>query len=150
MDGKKYAMAVGYFQKSYNLSAAVYGPAHLRTAFAMGSLALAHARTGKLEKARLMMDEVVALERASPDIAPAEMAWTLTNIAELSLQMREPKQAAAYYREAVLMWRRVSQSHPEETAAALQGYARALKAGHNPEARRVEKEAKTFLQTRSH
>jgi len=144
---KNHALAISYLQRAHDLSKEVFGPNHLRTVFAKGNLAVAYVQAGKLETAKKMWLEVLAAERSSVDIAPEEFARTLTNCGELSMMLHETKAAEGYFREAIPIWRGLPNQHRRDLGAALKGYARALKAGHDPEARRIEQEAKAFLET---
>lgn len=147
---KDYTAAASYLQKVYDLSREVYGPDHLKTIFAESNLALSFTRTGKLELARKMLNHVLETERNSPDVSPHEFARSLTNSAELSTMLQDTKQAEAYYREAIPIWRSIAAEHGDELGTALQKYARVLKAGqHKGEARSIEKEAKAFLGARA-
>jgi tetratricopeptide (TPR) repeat protein len=143
---KKYSLALSHMERAYDLTKEVYGPTHVRTTFAKGNVALVHIRSGKLDSGKKMMMEVLAESRNSPDIAPEEYARTLTNCAEVFMLSGDPKQAEAYFREAIPIWRS-SHRNPTGLADALKGYARVLKINHNPEARKVEKEVKAFLAT---
>ena len=146
LEARKYSVATLYLQRAHELSNETFGPNNLRTVFAKSNLALVYLHSGKLERAKQMLLEVLAVQRTSSDIAPEEMARTLTNFAELSMMLHETKEAEGYYREAILLWRGLPNRHGRDLGAALRGYARVLKAGHDPEARQIEREAKTFLE----
>ncbi len=146
---KKYSLAVSYMEKAHDVSSEAFGPAHLRTVLTKGNLALASVRAGKVAEGKRMMMEMLAAERDSNDIAPEEFARTLTNCAELAMLLHDSKEAERYYREAIPIWRRSPRSSESDLVAALQGYARALKAEHSPEVRQVEKEAKAFIEKKS-
>jgi tetratricopeptide (TPR) repeat protein len=145
---KKYSEAISYMQKAFDLSSEVFGRSHLRSAFVEGNLALVYIRSGKLDRGKHLLMEALAVQRSSPDIAPEEYARTLTNCANLSLMLRDTKQAEIYFSEAIPIWRRMSNRYGADLAGALQGYARALKASKNPDARKFENEAKAFLETK--
>ncbi|MEO8132295.1 MAG: tetratricopeptide repeat protein, partial [Bryobacteraceae bacterium] len=140
------AIALTYLQRAYDISMEAFGPSHLRTIFAKGNLALGYVQAAKLDTAKHICDEVLPVERGSPNITPDEFVRTLVNCAELSMKLRETKAAEGYFREAVALWRGLASQHGPSFGAALLGYSRALKASHNPEAREVEKEAKSFLE----
>ena len=94
--------------------------------------------------------EVLEAERNSPDIAREEYARTLSNCGQIALTSQQPKEAEAFFREAIPIWRDVSPTHAPDLGGALNGYAAALKAARHPEARKAEKEAKAFLETQRH
>ncbi len=146
LEERKYAIALSYLQRAYELSRAAFGSDNLRTVFAKGNLALVYVQSGKLDAAKRILREVLSVERASTDVAPQEMARTLTDFAELSMMLHETKDAEGYYREAIPLWRGLPDHHGRDLGAALRGYARALKVGYNPEARQIEKEAQSFLE----
>jgi len=139
-------MAISYLQRAYDLSVDAYGPSHLRTAFAKGNLALGYVHAGKLDAAQRICEEVLPVQRGSADITPDEFVRTLVNCAEISLKLRETKRAEGYFREGISIWRGLSDRSGPSFGNALLGYARALKASHNPEARQIEQEAKSFLE----
>jgi len=146
LEDRNPGMAISYLQRAYDLSVDAYGPNHLRTYFAKGNLALAYIHSGKLDTAQKICEEVLPLQRGSADITPDEFVRTLANCAELSLKLREAQKAEGYFREAISIWRGLSDRGGPSFGHALLGYARALKASHNPEARQIEQEAKSFLE----
>jgi len=147
---KKNDVATAYMQKAYDLSAEVFGPMHLRTVFAKGNLALAYFRSGKLEKGQQMYMEVLDAERNSPQVAREEFARTLSNCGQIALILQQPKEAERFFGEAIPIWREVSLHHAPDLGGALSGYAQALRAARDPQARKAEKEVKAFLETQRH
>jgi tetratricopeptide (TPR) repeat protein len=127
LDQGKFATARELFRQSLCIYEHVFGPSHPLAGRLKGALAEAALGEYNYAEAKTLIRDAMATERKTSGAGDSAFARMLMIAGEIEEQSHRANQAAAYYREALDIYRKSLDSEHPERAQAEQEYARFAK-----------------------
>ncbi len=107
-------------QRAIRLWSMGLGPSHAYVARGMDALAEVLVARGDVDRARSLYERALAIRRTPDKEDGPDVAWTLTNLAQLRFKSSQPRGALRYLDEAFAIYGRSGASdHPDHLARAL-------------------------------